>query len=71
MLVPADADTVGMVHVPLTAVNVPPVATSPDQFRDVCPTVAGGPLGLVPGGMFVRGCLSPLIFHAGPTMTRV
>src|ERR1700716_1396305 len=76
------ADTVGTVHVPRTAVNVPPEETYPDQFRDVAATVVGEVVGLgldagvleggvLEVGMFVLGCMSLLIFQAPLTRTTV
>jgi hypothetical protein len=64
------AVTLGTVHVAVTAVKVPPVATYPDQLRDVDPTVVGGEPALPPGGTFVFGCVSLAIFHAPLTNTR-
>src|SRR5438105_15774171 len=59
-----------MTHVPLTEVKVPPVATYPDQFRDVPRTVVlVGPCGWVGATTAVPGWVLDAIFQAPASST--
>src|SRR5256885_16323835 len=54
------AETAGTVHVPLTAVNVPPVASYPDQFDELENEEAAGPVTPVLGCVWGAGTATPV-----------